>query len=66
MDEVDLIEVVFRSEERFRVSLPDDDIGLSSTVSNIVDLIVGRLREQESNVGAGDQRGAEKRSRGRG
>ena len=28
MDEVDLIEVVFRAEERFRVSLPDDDIGL--------------------------------------
>jgi acyl carrier protein len=50
MDEVDLIEVVFRAEERFRVSLPDDDIGLSSTVSNIVDLIVGRLREQEATL----------------
>ena len=42
MDEVDLIEVVFRAEERFRVSLPDDDIGLSSTVSDIVDLVAAR------------------------
>jgi acyl carrier protein len=48
MDEVDLIEVVFRAEERFRVSLPDDDIGLSSTVSDIVARIAARLREQEA------------------
>jgi acyl carrier protein len=48
MDEVDLIEVLFRAEERFGLVLPGNDIGLSSTVSNIVDLIVGRLREQEA------------------
>ena len=50
MDEVDLIEVVFRAEERFGLVLPDDDIGPSTTVSNIVDLIVGRLREQEASL----------------
>jgi acyl carrier protein len=48
MDEVDLIEVVFRAEERFSVSLPDDDIGLSSTVSDIVARVAARLREQEA------------------
>jgi acyl carrier protein len=48
MDEVDLIEVVFRAEERFGLVLPDNDIGPSSTVSDIVDLIAGRLREQEA------------------
>jgi acyl carrier protein len=48
MDEVDLIEVVFRAEERFRVALPDDDIGLSSTVSDIIARIAARLREQEA------------------
>ena len=50
MDEVDLIEVVFRAEERFGLVLPDNDIGPSTTVSNIVDLIVGRLREQEATL----------------
>ena len=48
MDEVDLIEVVFRAEERFGLVLPDSDIGPSSTVSDIVALIAGRLREQEA------------------
>lgn len=48
MDEVDLIEVVFRAEERFGLVLPDNDIGPSSTVSDIVDLVAGRLREQEA------------------
>ena len=46
MDEVDLIEVVFRAEERFGLVLPDDGIGQSSTVSDIVDVVVARLREQ--------------------
>jgi len=50
MDEVDLIEVMFRAEERFGLVLPDNDIGPSTTVSNIVDLIVGRLREQEATL----------------
>jgi acyl carrier protein len=48
MDEVDLIEVVFRAEERFGLVLPDNDIGPSSTVSDIVGLVAGRLREQEA------------------
>jgi acyl carrier protein len=48
MDEVDLIEVIFRAEERFGLVLPDNDIGLSSTVGDIVDLIVERMREQEA------------------
>ena len=48
MDEVDLIEVMFRAEERFGLVLPDNGIGLSSTVSDIVDLIAARLREQEA------------------
>jgi acyl carrier protein len=50
MDEVDLVEVVFRAEERFGLVLPDGNIGPSTTVSNIVDLIVGRLREQEATL----------------
>ena len=48
MDEVDLIEVVFRAEERFGLVLPDNGIGLSSTVSDIVDLVAARLKEQEA------------------
>ena len=43
MDEVDLIEVLFRAEERFGLVLPDNDIGPSSTVNDIVDLIAERL-----------------------
>ena len=35
MDEVDLIEVLFRAEERFCLVLPDDGIGPSSTVDDI-------------------------------
>jgi len=50
MDEVDLIEVVFRAEERFGLVLPDDGIGLSSTVSDIVDLIANRLKEKEAHL----------------
>ena len=42
--------MLFRAEERFGLVLPDNDIGPSTTVSNIVDLIVGRLREQEATL----------------
>ena len=48
MDEVDLIQVLFRAEERFGLILPDNGVGPSSTVNDIVDLIVARLREQEA------------------
>jgi acyl carrier protein len=47
MDEVDLIEILFRAEERFGLVLPDNNIGPSSTVNDIVDLIADRLREKE-------------------
>ena len=50
MDEVDLIEVLFRAEERFGLVLPDSGIGPSSTVSDIVDLIAERLREKETHL----------------
>ena len=50
MDEVDLIEVLFRAEERFGLILPDSDIGTSSTVGGIVDLIAERLREKEAHL----------------
>lgn len=50
MDEVDLIEVLFRAEERFGLVLPDNDIGPWSTVNDIVDLIAERLREKEAHL----------------
>ena len=43
---IDLIDVLFRAE-RSGLVLPDNGIGLSSTVSDIVDLIAERLRERE-------------------
>lgn len=48
MDEVDLIEVMFRAEERFGIVLPDHELGSSSQVGDIVDLIANRLREKEA------------------
>jgi acyl carrier protein len=50
MDEVDLIEVLFRAEERFGLVLPDNNIGPSSTVNDIIDLIANRLREKEAHL----------------
>ena len=50
-DEVDLIEVMFREEERFGLVLPDNRIGLSSTASDIVDLLAKRRREKEAHLG---------------
>jgi acyl carrier protein len=47
MDEVDLIDVLFRAEERFGLALPDNNIGPSSTLNDIIDLIAERLREKE-------------------
>ena len=46
MDEADLIEVMLRAEDRFGVTLPDDAIGFSSTVMDIVDLIAMRMSEK--------------------
>ena len=50
MDEVNLIEVLFRAEERFGLVLPDNNIGPWSTVNDIVDLIAERLREKEAHL----------------
>ena len=50
MDELDLIEVLFRAEERFGLVLPDSDIGPSSTVSDIVDRIAERLSEEQARL----------------
>ena len=50
MDEVDLIEIVFRAEERFGIVLPDHELGPSSQVIDIVDLIADRLREKEAHL----------------
>jgi hypothetical protein len=48
MDEVELIDVLFRAEEWFGLVLPDNGIGPSSTVSDIVDLIAQRIRGKEA------------------
>ena len=67
MDEVDLIEVLFRAEEQFGLVLPDIDIGLSSTVGDIVDLIAERLREKETHLAQTQdpKRGVERTARAR-
>jgi len=48
MDEADVIEVMLRAEERFGINLPDNHIGFSSTVTEIVDIVTTRLRDKES------------------
>jgi acyl carrier protein len=50
MDEVDQMEVLFRAEERFGIVLPDNDIGPSSAVGDIVDRIAERLSEKEAGL----------------
>lgn len=50
MDEVDLIEVLFRAEEHFGLVLPDSDISQSSTVDDIVALVVKRMKEKEARL----------------
>jgi acyl carrier protein len=50
MDEVDLIEIIFRAEEHFGIDLPDHEIGPSSQASDLVDLIAERLREKEARL----------------
>ena len=45
MDEADIIEVIIRAEDRFGISLPDRDIGFSSTLSDVVNLITAVERE---------------------
>ena len=50
MDEVDLIEIIFRAEERFGVDLPDNEVGPSSQVGDLVDLIAERLKEKGAHL----------------
>jgi acyl carrier protein len=50
MDEVDLIEIIFRAEEHFGIVLPDQELGPSSQVINIVDLMTDQLREKEARL----------------
>ena len=47
MDEADIIEVMLCAEDRFGVTLPDDAIGFSSTLADIVNLVALRLSERE-------------------
>jgi acyl carrier protein len=46
MDEADIFEVMLRAEDRFGVNLPDNDIGISSTLTDIADLVAARLSEK--------------------
>jgi len=46
MDEADLLEVMLRAEARFGINLPDGDIGFTSMLSDVVDLVAGRLSEK--------------------
>jgi len=48
MDEADIIEVIIRAEDRFGINLPDDGIGFSSTLTDVVDLIAERLSEKQT------------------
>jgi acyl carrier protein len=48
MDEADIIEVMLRAEDRFGVTLPDDAIDFSSTLTDIIDIVASRLSERES------------------
>jgi acyl carrier protein len=47
MDEADLIEVMLRAEDRFGVTLPDDAIDFSSTLTDIINIVASRLSERE-------------------
>ena len=50
MDEADIIELILRAEDRFGINLPDDGIGFSSTLTDVVDLIAERLSEKQASL----------------
>ena len=50
MDEADIAEVILRAENRFGISLPDNEIGLSSTLTDVVDLISQRLSDKQASL----------------
>lgn len=43
MDELDVMEVIYRLEDRFDVIFPDDQIQPSSTVADLVDCLALRI-----------------------
>ncbi|MGA8158563.1 MAG: phosphopantetheine-binding protein [Rhodoplanes sp.] len=50
MDEADIIEVIHRAENRFGISLPDNGVGFSSTLTDVVDLIAQRLGDKQAGL----------------
>ncbi|MDP9387734.1 MAG: acyl carrier protein [Actinomycetota bacterium] len=42
-DSLDLVELVMALEERFDVTIPEDELGDIKTVGQAVDLVVGKL-----------------------
>jgi acyl carrier protein len=50
MDEADIVEVILRAENRFGISLPDNGIGFSSTLTDVVDLIAQRLSDKQASL----------------
>ena len=50
MDEADIVEVILRAENRFGISLPDNGIGFSSTITDVVDLIAQRLSDKQASL----------------
>jgi acyl carrier protein len=50
VDEADIVEVMLRAENRFGISLPDNGIGFSSTLTDIVDLIAQRLSDKQASL----------------
>ena len=53
MDEADIVEVIHRGENRFGLSLPDNGIGFSSTLTDVVDLIAQRLGDKQAGLTKG-------------
>jgi acyl carrier protein len=48
MDETDIVEVILQAENRFGISLPDNGIGFSSTLADVVDLVAERLNGKQA------------------
>lgn len=42
-DSLDLVELVMALEERFEITIPEDELGDIRTVSEAVDVVVGKL-----------------------
>ncbi|HVE47123.1 MAG TPA: acyl carrier protein [Acidimicrobiales bacterium] len=42
-DSLDLVELVMALEERFEITIPEDELGEIKTVSEAVDVVMGKL-----------------------